>query len=58
VSNLDIYFLTNSVAQEPEGSSPHSQQPATGPCPETDIYFLDTLYDDCQLLADSGMKMF
>jgi hypothetical protein len=22
------------VAQEPEGSSPHSQQPATGPCPE------------------------
>jgi hypothetical protein len=27
--------ITNSVAQEPEGSSPHSQQPATGPCPET-----------------------
>jgi hypothetical protein len=27
--------LTNSVAQEPEGSSPHSQQPATGPCRET-----------------------
>jgi hypothetical protein len=26
--------LTNSVAQELEGSSPHSQQPATGPCPE------------------------
>jgi hypothetical protein len=26
--------LTNSVAQEPEGSSPHSQQPATVPCPE------------------------
>jgi hypothetical protein len=26
--------LTNSVAQEPEGSSPHSQQLATGPCPE------------------------
>jgi hypothetical protein len=25
---------TNSVAQEPEGSSPHSQQPATGPRPE------------------------
>jgi hypothetical protein len=23
------------MAQEPEGSSPHSQQPATGPCPET-----------------------
>jgi hypothetical protein len=23
------------VAQEPEDSSPHSQQPATGPCPET-----------------------
>jgi hypothetical protein len=27
--------VTNSVAQEPEGSSPHSQQPTTGPCPET-----------------------
>jgi hypothetical protein len=26
--------ITNSVAQEPEGSSPHSQQPATGSCPE------------------------
>jgi hypothetical protein len=26
--------LTNSMAQEPEGSSLHSQQPATGPCPE------------------------
>jgi hypothetical protein len=26
--------LTNSVAQEPEGSSPHSPQPATSPCPE------------------------
>jgi hypothetical protein len=26
-----ITFLTNSVAQEPEGSSPHSQQPVTGP---------------------------
>jgi hypothetical protein len=25
----------NSMAPEPEGSSPHSQQPATGPCPET-----------------------
>jgi hypothetical protein len=23
------------MAQEPEGSSPHSQQPATGPYPET-----------------------
>jgi hypothetical protein len=29
-----FYKLTNSVAQEPEGSSPHSQQPATGPCSE------------------------
>jgi hypothetical protein len=29
-----IENLTNSVAQEPEGSSPHSQQPATGPYPE------------------------
>jgi hypothetical protein len=27
-----LVFLTNSVAQEPEGSSPHSQQPAIGPC--------------------------
>jgi hypothetical protein len=27
-------YLPNSVAQEPEGSSQHSQQPATGPCPE------------------------
>jgi hypothetical protein len=26
--------LTNPVAPEPEGSSPHSQQPANGPCPE------------------------
>jgi hypothetical protein len=26
--------ITNFVAKEPEGSSPHSQQPATGPCPE------------------------
>jgi hypothetical protein len=25
------YLLTNSVALEPEGSSPHSQQPAKGP---------------------------
>jgi hypothetical protein len=22
------------MAQEPEGSSPHSQKPTTGPCPE------------------------
>jgi hypothetical protein len=28
--------LTKSVAQEPEGSSPHSQQPTTGPCPKPD----------------------
>jgi hypothetical protein len=27
-------LLTNSVAPEPEGSSPHSQQPANGPYPE------------------------
>jgi hypothetical protein len=26
------FLLTNSVAQEPEGSSPHSQQPTTSPC--------------------------
>jgi hypothetical protein len=29
-----IKLLTNYVAQEPEGSSPHPQQSATGPCPE------------------------
>jgi hypothetical protein len=33
--DLFFYYLTNFVAQEPEGSSPHSQQPATGPCPQT-----------------------
>jgi hypothetical protein len=27
-------ILTNSVAPEPAGSSPHSQEPATGPYPE------------------------
>jgi hypothetical protein len=27
-------LLTNSVAPEPEGSSPYSQEPATGPYPE------------------------
>jgi hypothetical protein len=32
--NFVVEQLTNSVAQEPEASSPHSQQPATGPCPE------------------------
>jgi hypothetical protein len=31
---MKVVDLTNSVEQEPEGSSPHSQQPATGPCPE------------------------
>jgi hypothetical protein len=29
-----VWATLNSVAQEPGGSSPHSQQPATGPCPE------------------------
>jgi hypothetical protein len=29
-----INQITNSAAPEPEGSSPHSQQPATGPYPE------------------------
>jgi hypothetical protein len=29
-----IQHLTNSVAPEPEGSSPHSQQPANCPYPE------------------------
>jgi hypothetical protein len=28
---LSFHQLSNSVVQEPEGSSPHSQQPATGP---------------------------
>jgi hypothetical protein len=35
--DLYLHWTTqhiNSVAQEPECSSPHSQQPATGPCPE------------------------
>jgi hypothetical protein len=38
VKNLDERFFrvvvsvyTNSMAPEPDGSSPHSQQPATGP---------------------------
>jgi hypothetical protein len=31
---LHTFALTNSVAPEPEGSSPHSQQPASGPYPE------------------------
>jgi hypothetical protein len=31
---VGVLRLTNSVAQEPEGSSPHSPQPATDPCPE------------------------
>jgi hypothetical protein len=31
---IENHKLTNSVAQEPEGSSRHSQQPATDPCPE------------------------
>jgi hypothetical protein len=29
-----VLSVTNSVAQKPEGSSPHSQQPATDACPE------------------------
>jgi hypothetical protein len=29
-----LYYLTNSVAQEPECSSPHLQHSDTGPCPE------------------------
>jgi hypothetical protein len=28
------FFLTNSVVPEPEGSSPHLQQPTNGPYPE------------------------
>jgi hypothetical protein len=33
-------WITNSVAPEPEGSSPYSQEPATGPYPE----LLDHIY--------------
>jgi hypothetical protein len=33
-SGTDFRLYTNSVAPEPEGSSPHSQNPATGPNPE------------------------
>jgi hypothetical protein len=29
-----LLVVTNSVVQEPEYSSPHTQQPSTGPCPE------------------------
>jgi hypothetical protein len=32
---IDVaHAVTNCVAPEPEGSSPHSQQPANGPYPE------------------------
>jgi hypothetical protein len=34
LSLIHTYIQTNSVAQEPEDSSPHAQQPATGSCPE------------------------
>jgi hypothetical protein len=40
---VQLNKLTNSVAQEPEGSSPHSQQPATGPSLETVEYSPDPL---------------
>jgi hypothetical protein len=33
-TNLKYLTLTISVAPEQEGSSPHSQQPASGPYPE------------------------
>jgi hypothetical protein len=36
ISAFWFSIKTNSVAQEPEGSSPYSQQPATGPYPEPD----------------------
>jgi hypothetical protein len=32
--NFRLVLVTDSVAPEPEGSSPHSQQPASGPYPE------------------------
>jgi hypothetical protein len=32
--NVNVMFHANSVAPEPEGSSPCSQEPATGPYPE------------------------
>jgi hypothetical protein len=31
---LATVAITNSLALEPEGSSPHSQKPASGPYPE------------------------
>jgi hypothetical protein len=34
LSHESTNVTTNSVEPEPEGSSPHSQQPANGPCPE------------------------
>jgi hypothetical protein len=34
IQTIELAQLTNSVAPEPEGSSPHSQQPANGPYPE------------------------
>jgi hypothetical protein len=34
IQKLTRLPLTNSVAPEPEGSSPHSQQPANDPSPE------------------------
>jgi hypothetical protein len=37
LKNNTSTMLTNSVAPEPEGSSPHSQQPATGPYPEPTV---------------------
>jgi hypothetical protein len=36
----NIRFLNNSVALEPEGSSPYSQEPATGSYPEPTGYNL------------------
>jgi hypothetical protein len=31
------FYITNSVAPEPAGSSPYSQEPATGPYPELNV---------------------
>jgi hypothetical protein len=34
IIKINCLTLTNSLVQEPEGSSPHSQQPANSPCSE------------------------
>jgi hypothetical protein len=40
---------TNSVAPEPEGSSPHSREPATGPYPEPGEHASPPPWANCNL---------